>query len=365
MGRMPEAGSAREEDSIMGPPPSRRLVVCFALAVAASAGGVVVGAQYATPPDVYSITQTNSMFVKNERIQVWRDGSKAVIELTVPAGVGVPKATHVRTLYDLQAHVEFDWDAVDSSVPCIRGTFSGDWGDPFAQSAEMTADLLKQATKVGTETVSGMAATVMTTGTGADAMKAWIDTKYGLLVRLEDSKHATVVEVTELTIAKPAASVFALPAACAAVASKPLPETAAQRIAAETGGSADGYANAIYPPASSPDSCGVDVKIVHAGTLEPITSGFRAGLDLDQSSKGGSLGVGTNKDVTSQFRNGVLALDGVPPHFTMDIEFGEGGAAFALIYRQCFLPRTVLMLVVKNPAKLSDGADWLWVKSGK
>jgi len=36
-----------------------------------------------------------------------------------------------------------------------------------------------------------------------------------------------------------------------------------------------------------------------------------------------------------------------------------------MIYRHCFAPQTVLLYVVKNPAKLSDGGDWLYVKSGK
>ena len=39
--------------------------------------------------------------------------------------------------------------------------------------------------------------------------------------------------------------------------------------------------------------------------------------------------------------------------------------ASALIYRNCIAPQTVLLLVVKNPAKVTDGADWLWAKSGK
>jgi hypothetical protein len=43
----------------------------------------------------------------------------------------------------------------------------------------------------------------------------------------------------------------------------------------------------------------------------------------------------------------------------------KGGSSDALIYRQCFGPQTTLVLVVKNPNQLSDGADWLWRKSGK
>jgi hypothetical protein len=75
----------------MRQPTSGRFVVCFGLAVAASVGAVVVGAQYAVPPDAYSLTQT--MFATNQWIQVWRDGSKAVVDVTFPAGANGAKAT--------------------------------------------------------------------------------------------------------------------------------------------------------------------------------------------------------------------------------------------------------------------------------
>ena len=35
------------------------------------------------------------------------------------------------------------------------------------------------------------------------------------------------------------------------------------------------------------------------------------------------------------------------------------------IYRRCSGPDAVLLLVVKAPVQLSDGAEWLWAKSGK
>jgi hypothetical protein len=40
----------------------------------------------------------------------------------------------------------------------------------------------------------------------------------------------------------------------------------------------------------------------------------------------------------------------------------NGGSASALIYRQCFGAQPLLMMVLKNPAKLSDGVEWRWVK---
>jgi hypothetical protein len=70
-------------------------------------------------------------------------------------------------------------------------------------------------------------------------------------------------------------------------------------------------------------------------------------------------------EVTAQIRNGVLRIDNVPPQFDLETAFGNAGSSSSLIYRHCFAPETVLLYVVKNPAKISDGGDWLWVKSGK
>jgi hypothetical protein len=64
-------------------------------------------------------------------------------------------------------------------------------------------------------------------------------------------------------------------------------------------------------------------------------------------------------------RNGVLRIDGAPDHFDLETAFGNGGSGSALIYKQCFAPQTMLLYVIKNPDKLSDGGEFLWVKSGK
>jgi hypothetical protein len=36
-----------------------------------------------------------------------------------------------------------------------------------------------------------------------------------------------------------------------------------------------------------------------------------------------------------------------------------------MLYRKCAGSQTVLLFVAKNPDKVSDGADWMWVKAGK
>jgi streptogramin lyase len=150
----------------------------------------------------------------------------------------------------------------------------------------------------------------------------------------------------------------------------------AQDIAKETGGNPADFANAIYPPdVPSNSSCTVLFRVVHAGTMAPITSGYGTGLDLDQNpnansysvkqgTQGASFSGGTIRDVTSQFQNGTLRIPNAPEHFHLDVEFGEanGGTGYsALIYRQCFRPETVLYLVISSTEGSPQG-DWLWAK---
>jgi hypothetical protein len=205
-----------------------------------------------------------------------------------------------------------------------------------------------------------------------------VDTKYGLVVKAQFAQMGTLIEVKQLTVGKPPAAMFTLPPSCAKTAAAGPPMTPAQLIAADAGvKNPQDYADAIMPPTSgSPSSCTALFKIVRAGTMEPITSVSALGVDLDQNSSGGyTMGNGPNgshfvggtiKDMTSQYRNGVLRIDNVPPHFMIDVEFTGSSSANALIYRQCNQPQSVLLLMVKNPQNVAEGkVRWLWSKSGK
>lgn len=337
------------------------------------------GAQYEPAPEAYTITEVNSMFGPTVTMQIYRDGSKVLVDQSHEAAAG-GQGTHIRTLYDLGTHENFTWDVSNRAVPCGRGTFSGDWGDPFALSAEMNADLTKQkAAPVGGATLNGIPTKVYGSKTPDGEAKAWIDIKYGLLIRLmmgqKNGESQTMFEVKQLTLAKPAAAMFVLPPACSEAAKAPRVPTESEQIAADTGGNAQDYANAIMPPASK-NACAMQFKVVHAGNLEPISNGFQVAIDttvdlehpahyvMGMSNTGRTTFSGGGlHEVTAQMRNGVVVIPNLPAQFDMEVTFGKGGAASALIYRQCFSPETTMLLVVKNPDKLSDGARWLWVKN--
>jgi hypothetical protein len=252
----------------------------------------------------------------------------------------------------------------------------------------MTAQINKDAAKkppkdLGSGTVNGMAAKVMEVpveGMPAPA-KVWIEGKYGLVLKLDmampGKPQATLLEVKKVSFAKPPAGALALPASC--VAAGPPPPTEAEKIATATGGNAADFAIAPIAPATpSRNSCTVLLRTVRAGSMEPMTTGFQVAVDLTVdldhpaaykmgAGPGGkaTFAGGGLKELTSQLRNGVLRIDNAPEKFDVETAYSNGEFNGVLIYRQCFGPQTVLVHVMNNPERSSDGGYWLWVKSGK
>ena len=344
--------------------------VALLIAAFTTAAVPMLHGQYAAPPDAYSVTEVNALMGPAATMKIYRDGSRAVVDNTYPAG-NVP---HVRALYDLQSKKNVSWAPEDAKIPCTAGTFGGDWGDPFASSKELNGQLAQQhATEAGTETVNGFPTKVYEVAMGAAGKaRAWVDTRYGLIVKLQMGSN-TMIEMKEATFSRPPAAMFQLPPACAAAAAglgTPAPPAANSRASAD-------FTSAIVPPASH-ESCTVLLRVVRVDTMEPISGGFQLALDktvdpehMPQYSEGISangrvrFSGGGLAEVTPQVQNGTLRIDNAPAQFYAEAAFGSGGETSALIYRQCFAPQTVLLLIVKNPQQLSQGADWQWVKSGK
>jgi hypothetical protein len=331
-----------------------------------------------TPPNAYTVVEVNAMFGKSIDMTIYRDGSRAVVDQSYPSPQAGAKPVHIRGFYNLDAHTTQSWDANQPEAGCSNSSFSGDWGDPFAAAAE----ILKQSPKeTGTETVNGASAKVLEAAFPGGTIKAWLEPKSGLVMRAQltptGGAAQTIIEIKKYTPGAPPASAFAVPPSCAAAAAAPHVPTEQERIASETGGNAADFANAIMPPASQ-NSCAADIRVMRAGSMQPMAGGFQIALDttvnlehpasyqtgISADGKATFSGGGI-REMTSQLRNGVLHIDNLPPYFHVEAHFGKGGDSDALIYRHCFAPSTVLVFVVKNPDRLSDGGDWLWVKSGK
>jgi len=318
-----------------------------------------------TPPQAYSLKEKTSIF-EAVNTEIYRDGSKILVDTSVPPDAPRPKGVHFRTLYDFQAdrHRSYTWDLIDTSVPCGASTYFGEpspgqWGNPFAIRDWLPGTPSENEMKqIGTETVNGIATKVLeyTDPSGQGKLKLWLEAEYGLVVKYQrigkDGQQATVIEVQQFSPSPPPASLFVLPPVCAKAAAAPAPPTESEQIAAATGSNAEDFDIATTPPASQ-DSCALLFRIVRAGTMEPITSGFQVELDTS----GGGL-----REVTGQARNGILRIDNPPPHFDMLVKY-EHDFSHALVYRHCFRPQTALLYVAKQD--LTKDSYFLYAKSGK
>jgi hypothetical protein len=331
-------------------------------------------------PSAYTIT-TALPGSETGTMTVYRNGSKALTEWSHPSTPDGTPAASTLTLYDLKAMASYSWDPAATPAACSAGTFSGDWGDPFAMTAELTAGIAKGDLKPsGAETLNGIATKVYAGTIQGSSLKAWFDEKDGLVIRATvgapGAPPMTLVDVRKASFTPPPASRFALPAGCAGV--KP-PPTAAELIAAETGDSGDNFVNAIYGPGSK-NSCSIVVRVVAAKTMAPITRRWQAAIDTTYNMDNPphyNFGVGNDgsstfsggdlHEITSQIRNDMLRIDNPPVYFNLSLNVVQPGhgAGLGLIYRQCFAPVTMLYYVLKDPNDPGQGGDFLYPKSGK
>jgi hypothetical protein len=308
-------------------------------------------AQAQTVPTAYIITQVNSMMGLPVTMKVYRDGSKALVESSHPSDGG--KVTHTRTFYDLAAGTTISWDVNNPSNGCGNGTFGGSWGDPFQDSASINADLAKDGAKeTGADNLLGIATEVFAVSNTGGVFKAWVDPKTGLLLKLEvappNGAKQTMLEVTAYSAVRPPAEVLTAPKACIEAANAPPADLT--RYAKETGAEPTDFANATQAPDTSPaQSCTVLFRAVGAGSMQTV-AGYK--ITVDDVSK------------TAELRDGVLRIDNASKQFRLKLTNANSGSE-ATIYRQCPLPQTVLLMVLKNPANWGEGADWIWVKAGK
>ncbi len=336
-------------------------------------------AQAPIAPTAYTVTLINSIFGPGEWMKTSRSGSKVLVEQTSADKATDPTAAHAMTLYDLDRHTSVTWSTGNAAGGCGTGTFSGDWGDPFASASDMTGGNAKQ---VGTETLHGITANVLEVSAGdAGTARAWIDPKTGLLLKAQMTPPSgapkTIVEVTDFSFAAPPDSVFAVPAACAAAAAAPPPPTEEQKIAELTGDDGRNFVKAIYGPGST-DACTVLYRVVKAGTMEPIASGYQVAVDLEVANEPNpsykmgadahghwTFSGGGLHEIASETQDGIYRIDHAPARFNLETAFGSEGDTQSLVYLRCYAPQTVLLLIVKNPASVTDGTELLWVKSGK
>ncbi len=312
-----------------------------------------------TLPTTYTLTETVGMFGDPFTVEVARKGNFGYMKHWTK-GTNVVSSL---TVVNIAKGEEITWDPNAKPIDCNRSQFTGSWGDPFEDGASMLDDLKKMNPKLaGTEQFLGMTANVLEADgpTELGKIKVWVDAKSGAPLKMTATPvgAATKVlsEITQLSLAAPSDALFKTPPSCAATVNAPPAPTEDEETAKLTNDVASNYVRAIMSPESK-ESCSIIYKVVQAGTMQPIAPTYTVSVDI------GNVG-GARHKITGV--NGVYKIANIPPNFTLETDFGDtAGDSFALIHRQCFGPETVLLYVIKNPAKTTDGGDYLWVKSGK
>jgi hypothetical protein len=333
-----------------------------------------------TPPTAYTITQAIAGDA-TASMTIYRSGAQAVIEYIHSDKPDGTPGHRSLSFYDLKAGVSHTWDPAITPPSCSVGKFSGDWGDPFASTAELAPAIAKGDLKVaGSETLHGIPAKVYAGTSPSENLKVWFDEKDGLILResygAPGAAMQNMIDISKVSIAPPPASLFTMPAYCAGV--KP-PPTSAELIAEETGDSADNWVSASIGPGSK-NTCSILLHVVAAKTMTPINRKYQVAIDttFDQDHPSPyTFGVGDDgtatfsggaiHEITNQVRNGMLRVDNPPPYFTftVNVPTPHEGAAGGYIYRQCFAPVTNLYYILKDPSDPAKGTDFLYAKSGK
>jgi len=194
-------------------------------------GGSVPSAQaQISVPRTYSLTEDPAFALFGPtRVTIIRDGSKEVVDQFAPPGPGRPKEFHNHIVYDFQAHKVYSQIVSDPSQHCGVQDYNHPIAPPELDVITGTDALIRELTQgnppmkpVGTETVNGISAKVMDIPGKA---KVWLAQDGGFLVKVvtidPDGKASTIIEVKQLSFAKPPSSALTPPTGCSQVKSPP------------------------------------------------------------------------------------------------------------------------------------------------
>ena len=328
-------------------------------------------AQYAPAPTAYTIVQ---VFYPPAgpaiTVTTSRSGSVALVEHQ--GGV------HGWNYFDLANRTDYGWNA---AVPCTANAFAGDWGDPFA-TADIAAELAGlHARDAGTETLNGIHTKVFEAVTPQDGgkVRVWLDAAYGETIKavsVDAGKKVTpIIEVTSLTLGKPAATPT-LPPACTKTAIQPLPQrqpTQVERIAARTGSAPGTYVSGVVGPGYA-QSCSVQFSVALAKTMAIVNGGYRLAIDptvdpdhpIAYAQPGNPFATGGGvREITSLMQNGVTKLPSPGPAFHLQISHDQANAQYivgTMLYRQCFGRSTAKLFFVVDSAASFESGEFVWAK---
>jgi hypothetical protein len=184
----------------------------------------------AQTPQTYSLTEDPAIaIVAPTVVKLSRDGPKEVVDQVIPASPGRPKEFRNHIVYDFQAHKIYTKVLSDASVPCSVMDYTSPGAPPEFDVISGAADLMQEFTdsgklqpkQTGSETVNGIAANVFEIAApqaNEGKMRIWLAATGNYPLKMvgiaPDGTQQTMIEVKQLSFAKPPASAFAPPSGC-------------------------------------------------------------------------------------------------------------------------------------------------------
>jgi len=208
------------------------------------AGPVMLRAQTALPT-TYSYSEDPALsIIAPTQVTLHRDGPKEFIEQVIPPSPGRPTEFRSHILYDFQAHKIWTKVLSEPGTPCSVMEYASSAAPAEFDFISGGADLVKEFTNdgknipqtIGKEVLNGIPTTVEEVGSPQGKGKIWLADQGGFPVKVmgpgADGKLETIIEIKQLSFAKPPASVFTPPAGCQAIGG----EATANGVHAEIGG---------------------------------------------------------------------------------------------------------------------------------
>jgi hypothetical protein len=180
-------------------------------------------------PNAYSLTQVTQMTEATllgggqaANLKIYRNGSKELIELTIPPWAANQKGIHFRHLFDFQAHKAYSHDLVRNTCSWMNyvSARAPIWYDPITALDEARrAELARTKQQpVGKETVNGIPSVIVESDSPDGKFRTWIaqsgDFPVKMTLQSRGGAQRTMMEVKQVDFSPPAASLFVPPENC-------------------------------------------------------------------------------------------------------------------------------------------------------
>jgi len=253
-------------------------------------------------PTTYSYSEDPALsIVAPTLVTLHRDGAKELIEQVIPPSPGRPKEFRSHILYDFQAHKIYTQVLSEPGAPCSVMEYSTPAAPAEFDFISGGADLMKEFTDdgkntpqtVGKELLNGIHTTIVEVGPAQAKGKIWLAEQGGFPVKVigpgADGKLETIIEMKQLSFAKPPAAVFMPPSGCQAIGG----EATANGVHAELGGGSSGEktgfnvtAVQLQPIANYNGACPAHVKMTATITTDgPGTVWYQFGAGQQNPGK--------------------------------------------------------------------------------